>query len=238
MRRSISSFIHWKTPRSKPIEVTTFTGTVEQPGTANQVLALELVKMGVQKMQLLMMSTIFLGGLKDEIGGWVIENGPDVKTALKLAREVEVIIGDATRRPKEITIATLQDLEVGEEESQTVIKTLNAIKMNKRATGQTGYQGNPSRSNTPRSPDFPSGGFILTCYYCSNPGHMAKDCRKKARDLATGQGNTGTHRNNKSPTVKSIQETSYHGVPGGYDGGGPFSENLSKINTICSLHAG
>jgi hypothetical protein len=53
--------------RSKPLEVITFTGTAEQRGAATLAQASEIVRMGVQKMQLLMMSTIFLGGLKDEI---------------------------------------------------------------------------------------------------------------------------------------------------------------------------
>jgi acetylornithine/succinyldiaminopimelate/putrescine aminotransferase len=54
--------------------------------------------MGVQKMQLLMMRTIFLGGLKDEIRYWARESGTEnVKAALKLAREVEVIPGDAAK---------------------------------------------------------------------------------------------------------------------------------------------
>jgi hypothetical protein len=51
--------------RSKPLEVITFTGTAEQRGAATLAQASEMVRMGVQKMQLLMMSTIFLGGLKD-----------------------------------------------------------------------------------------------------------------------------------------------------------------------------
>ena len=232
--------------RAKPLEVVTFTGTPEQRGTANQALATELVKMGVQKMQLLMMSTIFLGGLKDEIRVRVLESGPEnIKSALKLAREVEVILGDAAKRPKGVTVAALQELGIDEEESQTVINTLNAIKTNKRGAGNAGYRGNNPRGNPPKTPDpSASGGFVLTCYYCSIPGHIARDCRKKARDMGTGGGNQGATRNNK-PGVKSIQENSDPGAPrGGHPGAtNPFTEDFgtsypAQINTIRSLYAG
>ncbi len=81
-------------------------------------------------MQLLMMSTIFLGGLKDETQVRVLENGPDnIKTTLKLAREVEGILGDTTRKPKGVTIASLQDLDDKEPgERKELIQTLNAIR--------------------------------------------------------------------------------------------------------------
>ena len=230
--------------RAKPLEVITFTGTVEQRGTANQALATELVKMGVQKMQLLMMSTIFLGGLKDEIRVRVLESGPEnIKTALKLAREVEVILGDASKKPKGITIATLQELGADEEESHMVINTLNAIKGNKRGASNTNYRGNNNRNNSPRTMDTPSGGFTLTCYYCSIPGHMAKDCRKKARDLGTG--NPGNTKPGKPISVRSIQDVSESGTQMRNDTGGtnPFVENFdnrytSQINTIRSIYAG
>jgi hypothetical protein len=66
----------------------------------------------------------------------VLESGPEnVKTALKLDREVEVILGDAAKRPKGFTVAALQELGVDKEESLTVIKALYAIKTNKRGTG-------------------------------------------------------------------------------------------------------
>ena len=229
--------------RVKPMEVVTFTGTNEQRGAATAAQATELVKMGVQKMQLLMMSTIFLGGLKDEIRVRVLESGPEnVKSALKLAREVEVILGDAAKKPKGVTVATLQELGVDEEESFTVIKTLNAIKSNKRGSGNPGYRGNTPRNNVPRTPEFSPGGFTLICYYCSNAGHMAKDCRKKAKDLANHPGNPGNagninYRNPRTSTVKSIQETSEQEGPGvGHDPGGHFY--VPQINTIRSLYAG
>ena len=31
------------------------------------------------------------------------------------------------------------------------------------------------------------------CFYCTKPGHRAKDCHKKARDRANKQGNTSTN---------------------------------------------
>jgi hypothetical protein len=224
---------------SKPLEVITFTGTAEQRGAATVAQASELVRMGVQKMQLLMMSRIFLGGLKDEIRVRVLESGTEnVKTALKLAREVEVILGDAAKRPKGVTVATLQELGEDEEESLMVIKALNAIKTNKRGTGNPGYRGNTPRGNDPRTLEYPSGGFTLICYYCSNSGHMAKDCRKKARDLSNNSASNGNgnYRNPRPPTVKSIHETSEQEGGGGQDPGGHFY--TPQINTIRWLYAG
>jgi hypothetical protein len=86
-----------------------FKNTAER-GEATVEIANGIINMGVQKMQLLMMSTIFLGGLKDEIRVRVLKSGPDnIKTVLKLAREVEVILGDTTCKPKGVTISSMQD---------------------------------------------------------------------------------------------------------------------------------
>jgi hypothetical protein len=59
----------------KLLALTLYTRTAADRGEAGQALAYELVRMGLQKMQLLMMSTIFLGGLKDKIQVRVIEIG-------------------------------------------------------------------------------------------------------------------------------------------------------------------
>jgi hypothetical protein len=52
----------------------TFTGTNAERGNATAEIANNINRMGVQKVQLLMMSTIFLGGWKDEIRVKVLEN--------------------------------------------------------------------------------------------------------------------------------------------------------------------
>ena len=222
--------------RVKPEAVVTFTGADAERGGANAATANALVKMGVLKMQLLMMSTIFLGGLKDEIRVRVLESGPeDIRVALKLAREVEVILGDASRRPKGVTIASLEGLEeLNEEENAEVIKTINAIRTNRNRGGSnsSGRGGRGGYNGGGRQTDA-SGKVIFTCYYCSIPGHFAKDCRKKARDLQNG-----TERGSK-PGVKSIQDGSPRGEPDGREAGGTNEyHSAPQVNSITSLYSG
>ena len=151
--------------RVKPNEVTNFMGTNAERGGATVEIANGIVNMGVQKMQLLMMSTIFLGGLKDEIRVRVLESGPDnIKTALKLAREVEVILGDTTRKPKGVTISSMQDLEDLEpNERDELIRNLNAIKGTKNTGPSNRFKNTAERGRETHPMD--SGKFTLTCYY-------------------------------------------------------------------------
>jgi hypothetical protein len=190
--------------------------------------------MGVQKMQLLMMSTIFLGGLKDEIRVRVLESGPDnIKTALKLAREVEVILGDTTRKPKGVTISSMQDLEdLDLNEREELMRNLNAMKGNKNTGPGNKFKNTAERGRGNRFMD--SGKFTLTCYYCSIPGHIARDCFKKARDLKDGGGG----QRGKSRNVRSLQSDQRRG-----DTGDPYeyrdeTGGTLKVNTIGSLYTG
>jgi hypothetical protein len=53
---------------------------------------------GVTQMQLLMLSTLFLGGLGEDIGTHVLEEGPTKPdNSIKLAREIESIMNDKKR---------------------------------------------------------------------------------------------------------------------------------------------
>jgi hypothetical protein len=76
-----------------------------------------------------MISTIFLGLLKDAMRVRVLENGPDnIRTALKLAREVELILGDTTKKPKGSTIVSLQDLN--EKKAKDIVGTISLSQTN------------------------------------------------------------------------------------------------------------
>ena len=222
--------------RVKPNEVVTFTGTNEERGGANAATADVIINMGVQKMQLLMMSTIFLGGLKDEIRVRVLESGPDnIKTALKLAREVEVILGDTTRKPKGVTISSMQDLEDLEPtERDEFIRNINAMYKGARNTGAGNRPKNPNEKGRDSRP-MDSGKFTLTCYYCSIPGHVARDCYKKARDIKEGGGGGAR---SKPRNVRSIQADSSRGTPGDPYDYGDEPDGTPKVSTIGSLYSG
>ncbi len=60
-----------------------------------QAHANEILLQGVTRMQLLMLNTMFLGGLKEDIHNRVLEEGPThPDNSVKLAREIESIIND------------------------------------------------------------------------------------------------------------------------------------------------
>jgi hypothetical protein len=59
------------------------------------------MKRGINKMQLLVMNTIFQGGLKEEIRSKVLEKGPTlIQESVKLAREFEIISKDKGKSEK------------------------------------------------------------------------------------------------------------------------------------------
>ncbi len=72
-----------------------FTYEGNLPGTATQAECNTLLKQGVERMQLLMLNTVFLGGLREEIQNRVLEDGPTKPDdSVKAAREIESIIND------------------------------------------------------------------------------------------------------------------------------------------------
>jgi hypothetical protein len=129
---------------------------------------------------------------------------------------VEVILGDVARKPKGVTISSLQDLdEMDPSERNELIRTLNAIKGGKNPNpgATTCYKnaGEKARDNRPTD----SGKFTLTCYYCAISGHIARDCYKKARDTKEGGG--GGQQNSRPRSVRSIQSDQICGEPDGSD---------------------
>jgi hypothetical protein len=77
----------------KPDHTITYEGTMHDGIT--QAHANEILLQGVTRMQLLMLNTMFLGGLKEDIRNRVLEEGPThPDNSVKLAREIESIIND------------------------------------------------------------------------------------------------------------------------------------------------
>ncbi len=86
-------------------------------------------------MQLLMLNTMFLGGLKEDIRNRVLEEGPThPDNSVKLAREIESIINDRWR-DRGIVVTSIESgeaedgLDVGEvdEDEANHLNAVNAI---------------------------------------------------------------------------------------------------------------
>jgi hypothetical protein len=91
---------------------------------------------GVNRMQLLMLNTVFLGGLREDIRTRILEEGPtQPDESAKLAREMESIINDWRREMgyhiTNIAISEAEDKgeDVGEvdEEEATQLQEVNTI---------------------------------------------------------------------------------------------------------------
>ncbi len=84
---------------TKPDHTVTYVGALH--GGINQAQAGKILLQGVDRMQWLMLNTVFLGGLRKDIQTRVLEEGPtEPDESAKLAREIESIINDR-RREKE-----------------------------------------------------------------------------------------------------------------------------------------
>jgi hypothetical protein len=80
----------------KPDHTVTYEGAMHDGIT--QAHANKILLQGVTRMQLLMLNTMFLGGLKEDIRNRVLEEGPTrPDDSVKLAREIESIINDRRR---------------------------------------------------------------------------------------------------------------------------------------------
>jgi hypothetical protein len=85
---------------------------------------------GVTRMQLLMLNTMFLGGLKEEICNRVLEEGPmKPNDSVKAAREIESILNDK-RRDKGVVITSIKDIDSEDwldEEEANHLNAVNAV---------------------------------------------------------------------------------------------------------------
>jgi hypothetical protein len=85
----------------KPAHVTTFDGVADERHGLTEAQASLIMKHGIDKMQLLVMNTMFQGGLKEEIRSKVLEKGPTlIQESVKLAREFEIISKDKGKSEK------------------------------------------------------------------------------------------------------------------------------------------
>jgi len=118
---------------TKPDHTITYVGNLHG---ATQAQCNEIMLQGVNRMQSLMLNTVFLGGLREDIRTCVLEEGPtQPDESAKLAREMESIINDWRREMgyhiTNIAISKAEDKgeDVGEvdEEEATQLQEVNTI---------------------------------------------------------------------------------------------------------------
>jgi hypothetical protein len=163
---------------TKPDHVTTYVGNLAGLGV-DQAGANTIMSQGIQRMQLLMMNTVFLGGLKEEIRSKVLEEGPTlIEESVKLARDIEAILEKKRDRDRGSFIAAVggeedgQVVEVDEEEAEHLV-AVNAIR---KRQGLPAFryrikkgQGFRSKSGGGQRPQG-------NCYFCNKPGHRIAQC--------------------------------------------------------------
>ena len=174
--------------QTKPDHTVTFVGTL--PGTATQAECNVVLKQGVERMQLLMLNTVFLGGLREEIRNQVLEDGPpNPDDSVKAARDIESIINDK-RKEKGFHVTSIEGPpeeeeaeDVGEVDEQEAaqLREVNAI-LRKKGRPQYRFRVRPQRGQqrgsygTGANGSFNGTGAIV-CFFCNKPGHRIAQCR-------------------------------------------------------------
>lgn len=165
---------------AKPAVVTTDVGNRHG---ITQAQANDIRLRGIMAMQLMVMNTVFLGGLREELRTKVLEQAPaQIQDSVRLARELEVIIHD--RKTKGSHIASIQEEPENAEENpdpeeEEIINFLNAIRARKgRAPFRGGNRGGRGRGGYQRPNNY-NGNVVVKCRYCQITGHFQKECRKR-----------------------------------------------------------
>jgi hypothetical protein len=132
---------------------------------------------GIVAMQLLMMNTVFIGGLREEIRVKVLETGPTrIQESVDLARQIEVIVHD--KKVKGTTVSSIEGPDGdSEDEDQEVLEIINAVRARR---GKAPFQFRAGQRST--------GGTLnksnVQCHYCKITGHYQRDCRKRIQAKA------------------------------------------------------
>jgi hypothetical protein len=144
-------------------------------------------------MQWLMLNTVFLGGLREEIRTRVLEEGPtEPDESAKLAREIESIMNDRRReRGYHVTNVAISEADdegedVGDidEEEAAQLREVNAI-LRKKGRPQYKFQVKPRAG--PAAGSFNRTGAVI-CFFCNKPGHRIAQCWTKMASGRSGRG--------------------------------------------------
>ena len=197
----------------KPPVVTTDVG--DRHGTT-QAQANSIRARGIMAMQLMVMNTVFLGGLREELRSKVLEQAPtEIRNSVRLARELEVIVHD--RRAKGSHISSIQEERENPEEDQDpeeeeIINFLNAIRARKGRAPFRGHRGGRGRGGYQRPYNNYNGNVVVKCRYCQITGHFQKECRKR---IAAKAPLVDIH--GKPIKISSVQQDSSPGNDGNDD---------------------
>jgi hypothetical protein len=150
-------------------------------------------------MQLLVLNTMFLGGLKEEIHNSVLDDGPtEPEESVKSAREIETILNDK-RKEKGVIVTSIEEtngLEDGadmgevDKDEATHLQALN-VTMRQRGRPQYRFRVRPRGGVQigfdrigPRDGLNRTGAII--CFFCNKPGHRIAQCRAKVAEQGRG----------------------------------------------------
>jgi len=174
---------------TKPDHTITYQGNLHG---STQAQCNEIMLQGVNRMQWLMLNTVFLGGLREDIRTRVLEEGPtEPDESAKLAREIESIISDRRReRGYNVTNIAASEAEndpedVGEvdEDEAAQLREVNAI-LKKKGRPQYKFRIKP---RGPGNSSFNGTGAVI-CFFCNKPGHRIAQCRTKMAAGRSGRG--------------------------------------------------
>ena len=173
----------------KPPHVTEHGGTAAERFDLTEANAQVLMLRGINNMQLLVMNTMFIGGLKEEIRTKVLETGPtQIQESVKLAREFEIISQERKEKTEKGTYVhsvSARNADSSEDEDDGVLEVdsddvehVKAINLIRKRSNQPPlkYKIRPSNKS---SWNGRNGAPAPQCRFCKLRGHMQMQCRKR-----------------------------------------------------------
>lgn len=174
----------------KPAHVTQHGGTAAERFDLTEANAQTIMLRGINNMQLLVMNTMFIGGLKDEIRSKVLETGPTlIQDSVKLAREFEIITREKKERNEKgvyvHTIAASDAADVNDDPDildvdVNDIEHILAINVIRKKANQPPLRYKVKSGSSNAKPwTNRSSVNIPQCRFCKLKNHMQRECRKR-----------------------------------------------------------